>query len=236
MDMPHKLVAIVAAMHVELGPLLGKLRPRQVNSVELFELEGAAIAVGGIGEKRARVAAKIIADSAQPRFLVSAGIAGAVSPRLKIGDVGRIREVVDVATGERYQTQGGEWVLATSQAVSDPAGKQELLTKYGADVVDMEAAAVAQVSKENGLAFAAVKSVSDDATFPMPPMMEFIGRDGKFATGRFLVYMALHPKWWGTLEKIKSNSRVASVNLCREIEHLIQEYASPHRQESPSLP
>lgn len=232
--MAHKPVAIVAAMHVELELLLGKLRPRRVNGVELFELESAAIAVGGIGEKRARVAAKTIADSAQPRVLVSAGIVGAVSPRLKVGDVGRVREVVDVATGERYQTQGGEWVLATSQAVSDAAGKQELLTRYQADVVDMEAAAVAQVAKENGLAFTAIKSVSDDATFAMPPMMEFIDQDGKFATGRFLVYIALHPRWWGTLEKIRSNSRVASVNLCRAVEHLIEEYAAADRQENPS--
>ena len=77
---------------------------------------------------------------------------------------------MDVATGERYPADGGEWVLATSQDVSDAAEKRELLTKYGADVVDMEGAAVAQVARERGLQFAAIKAISDDAGFVMPPL------------------------------------------------------------------
>ena len=60
-----------------------------------------------------------------------------------------------------------------------------LLTKYGADVVDMEAAAVAQVAKERALEFAAMKAISDDAEFAMPPLTRFIDENGKFATGAF---------------------------------------------------
>ena len=86
----------------------------------------------------ARHAAEVVIEHAQPKMLVSAGLAGALSPQLKIGDVGRIREVVDVATGERYAAREGEWVLATSQEISDVAEKKALMTKYRADVVDME--------------------------------------------------------------------------------------------------
>src|SRR5271167_4184086 len=141
--MPHKPVAIVAAMPVELAPLLGKRQSQHVDGIELFELPEAMVAVGGVGQKHARHAAEVVIDYAQPRLLVSAGMAGAISPQLKVGDVGRIREVIDVATGQLYSTNGGEWVLATSQDVSDAAEKRDLLTKYGADVVDMEGAAVA---------------------------------------------------------------------------------------------
>ena len=94
-----------------------------MDGVELFELPEAMVAIGGIGEKRARHAAEVVIEHAQPKLLVSAGMAGAISPKLKVGDVGRIREVVDVATGDRYLTRGGEWVLATSQEVSD-AGRE----------------------------------------------------------------------------------------------------------------
>ena len=69
--------------------------------------------------------------------------------------------------------------------------------------------------------FAAIKSISDDAEFEMPPLNRFID-DGKFDTRRFLVYVALHPRWWGTLGKIKKNSEIASANLCRAVEHLIE--------------
>jgi len=221
--MPHKPVAIVAAMPVELAPLIGALRPQSVNGVDIFELPRAIVAVGGIGEKFARRAAELAIECANPKLLLSAGMVGAISPRLKVGDVARIREVVDVASGTRYPTTGGgEWVLATSQDVSDATEKQEL-RKLGADVVDMEGAAVAQVAKERGLEFAAVKSISDDAAFDMPPLNRFIDENGKFATRKFLVYVALHPRWWSTLGKIKENSSIASRNLCAAVEHLLNE-------------
>jgi len=233
--MLHKPIAIVAAMPMELAPLLGRMQPQKINGVDLFELERAVIAVGGIGEKRARLAAEAACQFAQPELLLSAGIAGAISPKLKVGDVGRIREVVDVATGQRYPTRGGEWVLATSQDVSDPAKKRELLTKYGADVVDMEGAAVAQVAKERGLEFAAVKSISDDASFAMPPLMRFIDQNGKFSNGKFLLYVALRPKWWPALVKMRTNAAIASANLCSALEHLIEEYVSSRREENMPL-
>jgi hypothetical protein len=222
--MLHKPTAIVVAMRVELAPLLAKmkLQSQLVDGVDLFELPEAMVAVGGIGEKRARHAAEVVIECAQPKLLVSAGMAGAISPQLNVGDVGRIREVVDVGTGDHYPTRAGEWVLASSQDVSDVAEKRALLTKYGADVVDMEGAAVAQVAKERGLEFAAVKAISDDAAFPMPPFARFIDGNGRFETRQFLVYVALHPQWWATLGKMRKNSKIASANLCRALEHLIE--------------
>ena len=218
-----KPVAIIAAMPIELAPLIGNVQPRSVDGVDLFELPQAVVAVGGIGEKFARRAAEVAIDKAQPRLLLSAGMVGAISSKLKVGDAARIREVVDVATGARYATSGGgDWVLVTSQDVSDAAEKHELFEKYSADVVDMEAAAVAQVANERGLEFASVKAVSDDAEFIMPPLNRFIDGNGRFATRKFLIYIALHPRWWSTLGKIKNNSEIASRNLCTAVEHLIE--------------
>jgi adenosylhomocysteine nucleosidase len=221
--MPHKPSAVIAAMPIELAPLIGNLASRQVNGVDLFDLPNALVAVGGIGEKFARRAAEIAIQDAHPNRLISAGVVGAISPMLKVGDVGRIREVVDVATGTRYPCcSGGNWVLATSQEVSDASEKQELRTKYGAEVVDMEGAAVAQVAKKHGLEFVAIKSISDDASFDMPPLGRFIDENGRFATPKFLIYVALHPRWWATLGKIKKNNELATKNLGSELEHLLR--------------
>jgi nucleoside phosphorylase len=220
--MPHKPSAVIAAMPFELAPLIGRLKSRQVNGVDLFDLPNAIVAVGGIGEKFARRAAELAVQDAQPKRLISAGVVGAIAPTLKVGNVGRIREVVDVATGTRYTSSDGDWVLATSQEVSDASEKQDLRNKYGADVVDMEGAAVAQVAKEHGLEFVGVKSISDDASFDMPPLGRFIDEKGRFATRKFLMYVALHPRWWTPLGKIKKNSELATKNLCRELEHLLE--------------
>jgi len=213
-------------MPVEVALLLNGVKAERVNGVNLFALPDAVIAIGGIGEKFARRAAEVAIEFAQPKLLLSAGIVGAISPKLKVGDVGRIREVVDVATGVRYPAAGGgDWMLATSQEVSDATEKHRLLAKFGADVVDMEGAAVAQVAKEHGLQFAAIKSISDDAEFDLPPLNRFID-EGKFDTRRFLIYVALHPRWWGALGKIKKNSEIATENLCDAVKHLIEEVAS----------
>jgi adenosylhomocysteine nucleosidase len=220
--MPHKRIAIVAAMSIELAPLLGRVRSQQIDGVDLYELPNAMVAIGGIGAKFARRAAEVVVEQAKPEQLMSAGMAGAISPRLKVGDVGRIREVIDVATGVRTPgAPDGDWVLATSQDVSDIAEKRQLLTRYEAEVVDMEAAAVAQVAQERGLEFRAIKSISDGADFALPPMTQFIDERGRFATARFLMFVALRPKWWSVLAKLRENSKIASTNLCRELEHLI---------------
>lgn len=219
--MPHKPLAIVAAMPVELAPLIGRLTARRISGVDLYELPNAIVAVGGIGRRFARRAAEVAIEYAQPQRLISAGIAGALSPGLNVGDVGRIREVVDAATGTRYPSAGGEWVLVTSGGVSDVADKQKLREKHGADVVDMEAAAVAQVAQEHGVEYASIKAISDDAAFVMPPMDRFLQSDGRFATGKFALFVAVRPQWWSTVGKLKRNSELATKNLCAELSHLI---------------
>jgi adenosylhomocysteine nucleosidase len=220
--MPRRPIAIVAAMAVELAPIIGKLKSRQVNGVDVYELPNALIAIGGIGQKFARRAAEVAVEQAQPQRLISAGVGGALSPELKVGDVGEIREVIDVARGVRYPCNGGDWVLVTSQHVSDAAEKQQLRARHRADIVDMEAAAVAQVAKEHGLEFASVKAISDDASFDMPPLNRFIGANGRFETARFVLYVALHPKWWSSLGILKRNSDLATKNLCSRLEHLLK--------------
>ena len=191
-------------MTVELAPLLAKMQSQtgqRGGTVRTRRMRWLQLAVS---EKSAPVTrAEVVIEHAQPKLLVSAGMAGAISPQLKVGDVGRIREVVDVATGDRYLTRGGDWVLATSQDVSDAAEKQTLLTKYGADVVDMEGAAEAQVAKERGLEFAAVKAISDDASFVMPPLNRFIDGKGKFDTRQFSVLCSASPEMVGRFGKNK---------------------------------
>jgi hypothetical protein len=46
--------------------------------------------------------------------------------------------------------------------------------------------------------------------------------------------VALHPKWWATLGRIRKNSRIASVNLCSAVTHLIEQYpGSVLKQKAP---
>ncbi len=143
-----------------------------MNGVAAFRAAECVVAIGGIGEKFAHRAAEVAIEYAQPKQLISAGVAGAISPKLKVGDVGHIREVVDAATGTRYPGVGGELGAGDiARRLRTSRRSRSLLTKHAADVVDMEAAAVAQVATRAGdLKFAAIKAISDEAAFDMPPL------------------------------------------------------------------
>ncbi len=149
--------------------------------------------------------------------------------------MGWAREVIDVKTGDRYPTGHGDWVVTTAESVSGPAEKRTLMARYAADVVDMEGAMVASVACEHGIEFAAVKAVSDEADFIMPPFSQFIEESGKLATGRLAAHMAVRPRWWPSLVHLRINSRVAAVNLCSAVEHLIEQRSGPVRQEKVPL-
>jgi adenosylhomocysteine nucleosidase len=222
--MPRKRIAVVVAMRRELEPLLTGIRGQRVNGVQFFELEHAVIAAGGIGRSAARRTAEAVMQRYESAMLISAGIAGALTAKLKVGDVVEGAEVVDVESGVRFRTSGGESVIATVSSVSGPAEKLILADRYKADVVDMESAAIAEVARERGAEFSAVKAISDELDFEMPPVGRFVDADGQFETARFVAYVAMRPKWWSAVRHLSANSRIASVNLSHAVEHLIGSY------------
>jgi adenosylhomocysteine nucleosidase len=221
--MPHKPVAVVAAMSRELAPLLRGVRAVKHDGVEFFELPRAVIAVGGVGKSAAGRASNAVAEQYSPSVLVSAGVAGALSTRLHVGDIVNGREVVDADSGERFVAIGNAGTVATVSAVSGPVEKRALAERWNADVVEMEAAAVAGVARERHIEFAVVKAISDDLDFVMPPVGRFVSSDGKFQTGRFALYLAFHPKWWSGVRELNANAKGASMKLCQALQRLIDQ-------------
>jgi len=221
--MLRRSVAVVAAMRRELAPLLRGIRPRRADGVEFFELESAVVAIGGIGRKAARRAVEAAVAGYDPVMIISAGTAGALSPVLKVGDIVRSRGAVDAESGVVFSA-GGDPLVVTVSSVGGPAEKQAISRRWGAaDVVDMEAAAVAEVAEGRGIWFAAIKAISDEVDFVMPPVGEFVDQAGRFQTLRFATYIAVHPKWWSAVKQLNSNSRVASVKLSEALKHLIDQ-------------
>ena len=221
--MPRKRVAVVVAMRRELEPLLRGVRSQKANGVEFFELENAVVAVGGIGRGAARKAAKTAIERYEPRVVVSAGIGGALRTSLKVGEIIYAREVVDADSGARFTAGEGDAVIATISSVSGPSEKRMIAERWKADVVDMEAAAVAVAAKEQGLEFVVVKAISDELDFVMPPVAQFVDLNGKFETARFAIYVAVRPKWWPAVRQLNANSRISAMNLSDAVRHLIDQ-------------
>ncbi len=226
----RKSIAVVAAMARELAPLLKGVRSQHADGVDYYELEDTVVAVGGIGQKAASRAAQASVSKYSPGILVSAGLVGALTPNLKVGDVVEVKEVIDAATGAKFETGCGDAVLLTGSAVSGPADKPTQAKRWGADIIDMEASAGAAVAKECGIEFMAIKAVSDELNFPMPPLGRFVKDTGQFETARFVAWVAIRPKWWSTVRQLNANSTLAAVNLSHALAHLMKQRVNDERE------
>jgi adenosylhomocysteine nucleosidase len=156
-------------------------------------------------------------------LLISAGFSGSLVEDLRIGTIVVPEVVIDAATGTPYRcepcAQGQrQGVLVTDVDVAGKHAKAGLAHKFHASIVDMEAAGVARVAKEKGIAFCCVKSISDELGFSMPPLGRFV-QQGEFHTLAFLRWVALRPAYWGRTIVLGRNSARASRALSDWLAH-----------------
>jgi adenosylhomocysteine nucleosidase len=144
----------------------------------------------------------------------SVGFAGALDQSLRVGQLFEPRQVIDASDGSRADTGSGSGTLVSFSSVASTDQKSRLATAYLAQAVDMEAAAVAKSAEAHGLRFTAVKVISDDASFAMPPTERFVANDGGFRSGAFAFHAAVRPWLWSSVFRLARNSTRASRELC----------------------
>jgi adenosylhomocysteine nucleosidase len=218
-------VAIVCAMAQEIGPLVKRWRKVRERGLTFFESERAVAVVAGIGTAPAALASMTLIAREQPSSLVSAGLCGALRQDFKVGQVLWPRAVVNVATAKRYASQwaGADGTIVSGRSIAGEGRKRELREQFGADAIEMEASGVASIADSCGLPFYAVKAVSDELDFPMPPMNEFVDAEGKFHMFSYGAKMLVNPRWWRPTLALARNGHLASVELCKGLEHLIEQ-------------
>ncbi|HEY0106837.1 MAG TPA: hypothetical protein VGB91_12195 [Rhizomicrobium sp.] len=138
--------------------------------------------------------------------IVSFGIAGALAPLLKIGDVVIATHVVH--GNEHYPTdarwsgslrerlpQAHSVVLAGhDQPVSHVDGKRRLFALSGAHAVDMESHIAARFADRHGIPFVALRTISDASVKGLPPAaLEPLRENGRPNLRRVLVSLAADP-------------------------------------------
>ena len=211
-------IAIIAAMEREVHPLVQTWKTRTIDHAgrryQIFETANAALICGGIGAEAARRATEALIQDVHPVQVLSVGFAGALDSTLHVGDVLSPQIVINPAGGARAEIAAGHGILVTSSTVADHDQKTRFAEAYAAVAVDMEAASVAQGAQAHGIEFRAIKAVSDDAHFEMPPLVRFISAEGKFQTAKFALHIALRPWLWRTAIVLARNSSKASRALC----------------------
>ncbi len=223
-------VAIIAALSRELRPLVGNWKlERDADGVSVYSSAGSVAVFAGMGAERARLAAEAALEFGPVSRIVSAGWAGGLHAGMVPGGVWRVRAVVNASNGEVFETRGAGGkrefgsVLVTVGRVASAADKRALRELYSADLVDMEAAAVAEVAWSNKVPFSALKAVSDGPELDLPGMERFATSDGGFREGAFAAYVALRPALWSPAVRLARNSAAAAESLCRELERQLAE-------------
>jgi adenosylhomocysteine nucleosidase len=218
-------VGIVSAMEREIGPLLKTWKRGTIRDGSrvygVWRSDVVTYVASGIGREPGLLAARALVKGERPDILVSAGFAGALTRQLSVGETITPGTVIDGQTGERFLSRGGTGVLVSAAAIADEAAKKQLGEQFGAEAVDMEGAAVARVAQENGIPFCAVKSISDELGFAMPPFNAYVTADGKLALERFAAHIAIRPSYWPSLVQLARNSKRASLELSAALQHLL---------------
>jgi adenosylhomocysteine nucleosidase len=211
-------VAIVAALEREVKPIVRRwqsaVREYEGRRFTFFANERAVLVCGGIGAEAARRATQAVIALYQPEGVISVGFAGALEPGLKVGDLFVPRTVVDSRDSGRTETGMGKGILVSFSSIATKEQKSKLAQSYGAQAVDMEAAAVAQGAQARGVRFLALKAVSDGSDFEMPQLDRFV-REGQFCATEFVAWTAVRPWLWGKVICLAKNSAAATKSLCR---------------------
>ncbi len=194
---------VVVALRDEACALLGH-KPAPDTITPLGTLR---VYLSGIGPQRAEQAASVLLQAGCQRLL-SWGTAGALNAQLSAGDLLVPHKLVGEngimlfadetwrvhLLSELGQSVSGGRLLGCSRVITDSQEKQQLHRSTGAEAVDMESLAVAQVAKQADVPFLCVRSVVDTPQLAVPDfaplMVDEYGRTLPWAS---LQQILLHP-------------------------------------------
>jgi len=189
------------------------------------------VAVAGGGDS-VSLEAKLNALHGDIRGVISIGLAGALSPLLKVGDVIIADQILTGA--EKWECQDGWRVRLGSRLpfaqqgplfgsdviIEHPKTKSGLHDTTGALAVDMESQVAARFAAARGLPFAVLRVISDDARHILPPAaLVAMKPDGGIALGRVFKSLLRHPLQVPALIRTAraSNKAFAELLRCRDL-------------------
>jgi adenosylhomocysteine nucleosidase len=185
------------------------------------------VAVAGGGDAKS-LAEKLNALHGDIRGVISIGLAGALSPLLKVGDVVIADQIITGA--EEWDCHEGWRVRLMSRLAHAHQGrlfgsdviiekaetKSGLHTATGALAVDMESQVAARFAHARKLPLAGLRVISDDAMHVLPPAaLVAMKPDGGIALGRVLGSLLRRPQQLPSLIRTARTSNKAFAELLR---------------------
>ncbi len=105
-------------------------------------------------------------------------------------------------------------LIQSLRVVAEPADKAKLFRSTGAVAVDMESVAIAQVCKNAGKSFMAIRAIADPAGRSIPAaVIETMDTDGQLSLAKLGQAVLRTPRLLTTLLQLRRDSRAAYATL-----------------------
>lgn len=241
---PMGRVLLLTPTRAELTPIakgLG-LRRRPLDASRRGRVHGVeVVAVAtGMGPDAFRENASRWCERVAPTRLMLAGLAGALSPELRVGEVLAPQQVLteakvvwDLCRGleppqprHRSQRRRGQHgvLLGSDELLETPEAKRDAWTNHDAEAVDMESHVAAELAAARALPLTIRRAVSDRADEQLPGWTrKLVRRDGGAAVARATAMAVMHPSRIGVMLDLARRTNNAGLVLAMAIDAAIQE-------------
>ncbi|MCE9560683.1 MAG: hypothetical protein K8U57_01385, partial [Planctomycetes bacterium] len=166
-------------------------------------LPRVSISVSGVGHANAREAASRLLNES-PNLVIAAGFCGALVPTLRVGDI---------VTSPR--------IFTATHLISTPEEKRRLASLHGVDAVDMESSAIAAVCAERGVAFSAVRAVSDTVDTALSPELVRLLSGGNVSPWKAMRALVRKPTLLWEFRRLARDTKLASRTLAAELMRIV---------------
>ena len=198
------MIGITFALPSESSDLVRRLRAvERCDNLISGNVNGGDVAIvhTGVGARNCNERLEILLHKTRPRLVISSGFAGAVTEKLRVGDLVLAQNFSDpqlLTSAERIlrDRQPRLVKLFTSTSIVDStAERNEIARAADAAAVDMETGAIVAVCNAHGVPLISLRAISDTASqpFPAPPSVLFDSERQQTNYGRLLAYLLRHP-------------------------------------------
>ncbi len=236
-------IGIVFALGIESGCLEDRLDGCvTIRGHDFVAREGGlkgrrvVLALSGAGRTRAVHVTEALIDGHQPKWVISAGFAGGLSPRLKRNDILLANRVILAENGElplqwpanvaalaeRADVHVGA-LLSVDRLVRLPRQKRLLGERHGAMAVDMETFGVAEVCRRREVPFVAVRVIHDGVDDLLPDDVEhlLVQKTSAARLGAAFGAILRRPGSVKDMYQLRENALVASDRLAKCLAEVI---------------
>lgn len=227
-------VGLVFALGIEAGSLVDRMsgvKTTRGNALTYHHglLGGVSCVLveSGIGRTSAEKATEAMMSVFRPKYVISAGFAGALDPALRQNTIHRpTRICCDKEFLDIVQKKNADLTLLTVDKLVDTiVEKRRLWETCGAHLVDMESFAVAEVCRKYQVDFQSVRIVFDAAEEELPQEIRGISDPEKKIARKLGVFVGAffkRPSCVVDLYQFRERALVSADRLALELEKIVR--------------